>query len=141
MLLILGSLIVAYGRARRLVLQEQSPAIGSVPVALFLGWISVATVINLTIALRDLGWRPELNVSMLLALVLIAVITALAILVGSAFRDVVIPLVIAWALAAIWLARRPEYPELAWAARVGAVLAGGVGVALALRRRRVITGV
>ncbi|WP_048825552.1 tryptophan-rich sensory protein [Hymenobacter sp. DG25B] len=141
MLIILGSLIVAYGRARRLVLEDQSPAIGSVPVALYLGWISVATVINLTIALRDLGWQPELNVSLLLALVLIAIVTALGILVGSAFRDVVIPLVVAWALVAIWLARRPQYPELAWAALAGAVLAGVVGVALALRRRRVVAGV
>lgn len=140
MLLILGALIVAFGRVRRRVRAAVAPRWVSIPFALYLGWISVAAVINVTIGLRTLGWHPADNVSVLLTFVLLAVVVALGLVVGGLFRSAVYPLVVAWALVAIWVAQRGgEYPELALTALVGAgvVALGGVGLSLRPHRNRV----
>jgi len=136
MLVILGALILVYGRARRRVLAQEAPRWVSLPFALYLGWISVATTINLTIGMQQLGWRPAENVSVLLTLVLLAVVTVLGLLVSRQFREVAFPLVVAWALIAIWVARRATYPELGWAPVAGAVVVSLGGFVLASRHRR-----
>ncbi|MFD1470598.1 hypothetical protein ACFQ48_20395 [Hymenobacter caeli] len=130
MLVILGALVAAYGRARRRVLAHAAPAWTSVPLALFLGWISVATVINLTIGLRQLGWQPAPDLGVAVALALLAVVVALALVISRAFQEAVLPLVVAWALAAIWVAQLREIPALGWAALVGAAVAAVGGAAL-----------
>ncbi|SHI29799.1 hypothetical protein SAMN02745146_0423 [Hymenobacter daecheongensis DSM 21074] len=137
MVLILGALIVAFGRVRRRVRTGLTPHWTSIPFALYLGWISVASVINITIGLRELGWRTAENGSVLLTFVLLAVVVALGLVIGSVFRNVVYPLVIAWALVGIWVAQRGgSYPELALAALVGAAVVALGGVLLALRPHR-----
>ena len=122
MLLILGCLIVTYGRARRRIFAGAAPALAGVPFSLFLGWISVAAVLNLTIGLQQLGWRPAVGLSVTLTLGLILVVIALGLLMSRVFRDLVFPLAVAWALAWVWVARLREVPELGWAALVGAVV-------------------
>lgn len=141
MLVILGALIVVYGRARRRTIDRKAPSWASLPFGLYLGWISVASTINLIIGLRQLGWQTGENVTVLLTLVLLAVVVVLALLLSRRFQEETIALVVAWALVAIWVARRAEYPELAWAALIGAVLAAGGSFVLASRRRRRSLGV
>ena len=136
MLVILGTLIVAYGRARRRVLAGAAPAWASLPLALFLGWISVASVINLTIGLQQLGWRPAEGVAVVLALGLLLVVVVLALAISRVFQEWAFPLVVAWALAAIWVVRLHEVPELGWAALAGAAVAAIGGVALSQRGNR-----
>ncbi|QDA59677.1 hypothetical protein [Hymenobacter jejuensis] len=137
MLLILGALIMVYGRARRRVLQETAPRWTSLPFALYLGWISVASVINVTIGLRQLGWQPALNISIILTLALFAVVVALGLIISNTFREIAYPLVIAWALVAIWVSQRGAYPELGWAALAGAAVVAVGGVLLGLKKYRV----
>ena len=131
MLVILGTLVAAYGRARRRVLAEAAPAWSSWVMAVYLGWISVATVINLTLGLRQLGWQPAQGLSVVLALGLLAVVVGLALVMSRAFQEVAFPLVVAWALGAIWVVRLREVPELGWAALAGAAVAAIGGAALA----------
>ncbi|KUG06336.1 tryptophan-rich sensory protein [Solirubrum puertoriconensis] len=135
MLLTLGALVLAYGRARRLVLAGETAKLSSWPVSLFMGWISVATVVNLTLALRDFGWETPMNVTVVLCVALLAVVVALGLIISSSFRDAVYPLVLAWGLIGIWAARRADLVELAWVALAGAVVVGLLGVLLANRRR------
>ena len=130
MLVILGTLVAAYGRARRRVLARAAPAWTSVPLALFLGWISVASVINLTIGLQQLDWQPAQGVAIVLALAMLAVVVLLALALARAFQEAVLPLVVAWALVAIWVAQLREVPELGWAALAGAAVAAIGGAAL-----------
>jgi hypothetical protein len=141
MLVILGALAITYGRARRLVLAGAAPRWTSVPFALYLGWISVATTINCIIGLQRLGWEPALNVSVLLALLLLAVVVGLGLLMSREFQEMVFPLVVAWALVAIWVAQRGAYPELGWAALLGAVVVAVGGVVLATGRGRRVADV
>lgn len=128
MLVILGCLITAYGRARRRIFAEAAPALAGVPFSLYLGWISVASVITVTIGLQQLGWQTAEGVSVTLALALLFIIVVLGLLMSRVFRDMVFPLVIAWALVAIWMVRLREVPELGWAALIGAtvVTIGGI---------------
>ncbi|OGX91513.1 tryptophan-rich sensory protein [Hymenobacter coccineus] len=138
MLVILGTLVAAYGRARRRVLAQAAPAWASLPVALYLGWISVASVINVTIGLQQLGWRPVQGGAIVLALSMLVIVVALALLISRVFQEVAFPLVIAWALVAIWVVRLREVPELGWAALAGAAVAalGGFAVSRVGRRRQ-----
>lgn len=138
MLIILGALVVAYGRARRRVLAQAAPAWASLPLALYLGWISVASVINLTVGLRQLGWQPAQAISITLALGMMVVVVALALVISRVFQEVAFPLVIAWALVAICVARLRDVPELGWAALAGAAVAtiGGFALSRVGRRRQ-----
>lgn len=136
MLLILGSLIEAYSGARQLVRANAAPHWVSIPLALFLGWISVATVINLTIGLRQLTGPVSPEVEALLSYVLLAVVVGLGLALSRAFQERTFPLVLAWALTGIWLARLREDPNLGWAALSAAALVLVVGLALAQQGRK-----
>ena len=132
MLLILGSLAVAYGRAREQVFANAAPTLASVPLSLYLGWISVATAINITIGLGVLGWQTVEGVSVKMTMGLLVVVVLLALLISRVFRDMVFPLVVAWALVGIWVVRLRDYlPELAWTALAGAAVATIAGLLLA----------
>ena len=130
MLLILLCLAVAYGRARRRIFADAAPMLAGVPFSLFLGWISVASVLNVTIALRHLGWQPAEGVLVMLALGLLVAVVALGLIISRVFRDAVFPLVLAWALVAIWVVRLREVPELGWAALACATVVAIGGVLL-----------
>lgn len=129
MVIILGSLIVVYGRVRQQVFAGRVSALVSVPFSLYLGWISVASFINITIGLQQLGLRVNDGQAVSLTLALLALIVVAALLMSRIFRDLVYPLVIAWALVAIWLVRLREMPDLGWFALAGAVVASIFGIA------------
>ncbi|WP_210519132.1 hypothetical protein [Hymenobacter terricola] len=129
MLLLLGCLIATYGRVRRRIFAEAAPTWVGVPFSLYLGWISVASVINFTIGLQQ-GWQTAEGVSIILTLGLIAIVVALALIISRVFRDMVFPLVVAWALVAVWMARLSAVPELGWAALAGATVAAIGGIVL-----------
>ncbi|MDQ2770151.1 MAG: hypothetical protein M3Y54_06595 [Bacteroidota bacterium] len=131
MLLVLAATAVAYGRARRRIFAEAAPVLAGVPFSLLLGWLSVAAVINFTIAIRALGWQTAEGASVTLTLGLIAAVVGLGLLMSRVFRDRVFPLVVAWALVWVWVARLREVPELGWAALIGATVVAIGGFVLA----------
>ncbi|HEX8329968.1 MAG TPA: hypothetical protein VF629_20695 [Hymenobacter sp.] len=130
MLLILACLMVAYGRVRRRIGAGAAPKLAGVPFSLFLGWISVATVINVTIGIHELGWQTAQGISVVLTLGLFFVVVVLALIISRVFHDMVFPMVLAWALVAIWVVRLREVPELGWAALAGATVAAIGGFVL-----------
>ena len=136
MLVILGSLIIAYGEARELVRADQAPHWVSIPLALFLGWISVATVVNLTLGLRQLTGPVSPEIEELLAYGLLAVVVGLGLTLSRTFQERTFPLVLAWALAGIWLAQLRENSDLGWAALSAAVLVLVLGLVLAQQGRK-----
>ena len=136
MLLVLGGLILAYGRARTLVLADAAPHWVSIPPAMFLGWISVATVINVTLTLRALTGPVGPDTEIYLAYALLAVVVALGLLLSRAFQERTFPLVLAWALAGIWVARLRENPTLGWTALAAAGLVLVLGLVLAQQGRK-----
>jgi hypothetical protein len=103
MLIILATLIITYlrlGTGRTTVpLAEKLTA--RLPISIYLGWITVATVANVTSLLDYLKWNgfglaPEIWMGIVLAAVL-----GIAVLMNFTRRDVVYALVLLWALVGI----------------------------------------
>jgi len=103
MLVLLGSLLVTYlhleiGRSN---VTNAEKWMVRVPFSIYLGWITVATVANITDLLDYLKWdrfgiAPEIWMGVVLAAVLV-----IAVLMNITRRDVAYGLVILWALAGI----------------------------------------
>jgi hypothetical protein len=103
MLVLLVSLIVTYlrlGIGRTAVSKAETWAV-RVPFSIYLGWITVATVANVTSLLDYLqwdGWGIAPEIWMLIVLV---AVLAIAVLMNFTRRDIAYALVILWALAGI----------------------------------------
>lgn len=103
MLVLLGTLVMTY---LRLGIGQSAASTGEkwmvrLPFSIYLGWISVATVANVTSLLDYLKWdgfgvAPEIWMGIVLAAVL-----AIAVLMNFTRRDIAYALVILWALAGI----------------------------------------
>jgi hypothetical protein len=103
MLILLATLIITYlrlGIGRTAVSAAETWAV-RVPFSIYLGWITVATVANVTDVLDYLKWNgfgiaPEIWMGIVLVAVLV-----IALLMNFTRRDVAYALVLLWALAGI----------------------------------------
>ncbi|MDO7906676.1 tryptophan-rich sensory protein [Paenibacillus sp. JX-17] len=100
--LLLLSLIVLYVRTRAI----ERPSLGEiwflkVPFAIYLGWVSVATILNVSIALVKNNWNGFGISAETWAVVVLLIGAVLAVLVSFPYRDSVYPLVFVWAYIAI----------------------------------------
>ncbi len=77
----------------------------STPFALYFGWVTVATILNATIALKYLGFAPSETVTSVLACALIAIAAAFGVIFRQILSNSAYPLAIAWALTAIGVAQ------------------------------------
>lgn len=123
MLGILVALILAYESLRGVRLTGSDRWFVQIPISLYLGWISVATVVNGAIVLYSLkgnnwGLAPEIWTA-----VMMAVAAGLALVLLRQRGDVTFALVIVWALVAIVL-KQLSVPVI--------VVVGGVLVGLLL---------
>ncbi len=139
MLLILVLLATAYARTRLLALTGAAPAWPTWFLSLYLGWIMLATVLNLIFSLRDaLGvqWSAEASLDGCYGLIIVA--AGLGVALAWRGRDALLPLPISWGLIGTWVAQRGSTPGLATTA-LGAAVALVVGAVLAGIQRRRIT--
>jgi hypothetical protein len=131
---ILVCLIWLYVRLDRLGMSTLERWVLGIPISLFLAWLSVATALNITVALAAAGWEGSAVWPPLVVLAIVAVGTTLL----SRTGDVAFAAVLVWAFAGIYAANVPspaESPALVAALGLG-VLAFAVAVASALRRGR-----
>lgn len=103
MLVLLGSLIGIY---RQLRADGAQPSTGErwlvwVPFSLYMGWITVATIVNLTVALYAAGWQNTGTLGAALAALLFVVASAIAVAIARRFEDPAYALVVVWALVAV----------------------------------------
>ena len=103
MLILLATLILTYlglGIGRAAVSTAETWAV-RVPFSIYLGWITVATVANVTDLLSSLGWNGwGLAPEAWMVIVLLAVLV-IALLMSWTRRDIAYALVLLWALAGI----------------------------------------
>ena len=92
-----------------------------VPFSVYLGWITVAAIANVTAFLVSIGIEPYTGLAVILSVVVIIVATMIAALVLWTRRDIAYSLVIVWALVGIAVKRLdPNYfVELTVAASAG----------------------
>jgi len=104
MLTLLGSLIVIY---RRLYLGPVAPLRPMVrrallaPMGLYLGWICVATIANISALLVKLGWDGAPLSGPTWAAVMMFAATGIILTLALRFNDAIPPLVVVWALVGI----------------------------------------
>jgi len=103
MLVLLASLLITYLRLGigRTTVPAGETWMVRLPFSVYLGWITVATVANVTALLESLKWNgfgiaPEIWMGIVLVAVLV-----IAVLMNITRRDVAFSLVILWALAGI----------------------------------------
>lgn len=137
MLVLLGLLIASYLKLD----VGNTPARGAekwsvdVPMSVYLGWISVATVANVTTWLYAINWDGWGIAPQVWAAIMIAVASVLGVLMTFSRRDSGYVFVLAWAFAGIAVKQAAE-PLVANAAWVAAALAFGLAVFSIIQRRR-----
>jgi translocator protein len=107
MVLILVSLIVIYRKTRAI----DHPTTGEqwlirLPFSIYLGWISVATIVNVSVVLEKNNWDGFGLSDPAWAVIMLCVGTLLAVIVSFPHRDPIYPLVFVWAFIAIALEQR-----------------------------------
>jgi translocator protein len=105
------------------------------PFSIYLGWVSVATIANVTSLLDYLGWNGWGISEIVWTIVMLVVGCVLTTLVSLSRRDVAYALVIVWAFLGIAVKHRGT-PAVSISAIVAAVWAAGVGGVAAIRRLR-----
>jgi hypothetical protein len=103
MLALLATLLITYlrlGTGRTSVSRAETWAV-RVPMSIYLGWITVATVANVTELLDYLKWNGFGIAPEVWMLIVLAAVLVIAVLMNFARRDVAYALVILWALAGI----------------------------------------
>jgi uncharacterized membrane-anchored protein YitT (DUF2179 family) len=92
------------------------------PFIVYLGWISVATIANITALLVSYKWIPLSIAPVYWSAVMILIAILLAGLMLKKFKAIPFALVVAWALWGIYNAQGPAAPILA------RLTAGGIGL-------------
>jgi hypothetical protein len=107
MIILLLSLLALYVRLKigRSIVSTTERLCVHVPFSIYLGWITVATIANITAFLVSVNWDgfgiSELNWT----IIIIAVATLLTILMLTFRKDITFSLVVLWAFFGIWMKR------------------------------------
>ncbi|MNC17212.1 hypothetical protein D3C75_650850 [compost metagenome] len=107
MLVLLASLIVIYRQTAGLT--SPTPGQGwlvKLPFSIYLGWISVATIVNVSIVLKKNGWDGFGLSDTAWAVIMLCVGALLAVLASYPYRNWAYPLVFVWAYTAIAVEQR-----------------------------------
>jgi hypothetical protein len=102
MIILLVSLIIIYNRVSKI--KCDSPKefwFVKVPFSLYLGWITVATIANVTAFLVDIGWNGLGVSSQIWTIIVIALILIITSYFILKKKDIIFGLVIEWALIGI----------------------------------------
>jgi benzodiazapine receptor len=138
MLVLLISLIVIYmrlgiGQTR---VSSAEKWLVHVPFSVYLGWITVATVANVTDALSYVGWTGWGIDPQAWAVVMLLVAAAIALLVNWTRADVAYVLVIVWAFAGIAVKQAGVELVVRAASAMAVVVALPLAVAVPRHRKR-----
>ncbi len=102
-----------------------------IPISLYLGWITVATVVNVALALYSLNWNGWGIAPSIWAVIMMSVSAAIAMYITIQRHDIAYTLVIVWAFAAIAI-RQMETPLIAVAGVVIAIALALLSLVVAL---------
>lgn len=128
MLGILGALIGAYQVSSQARASRVGRGLVQAPVSLYLGWISVATVVNGAIALTAAGWDGWGLPPVFWTIVMMLVGTAIALLLVWQRSDSIYGGVTVWAWVALGVRHLPMLPLAIAAFALAAVVLGAIGL-------------
>ena len=130
MFLLLASLIAIYLRLQigKSTISVREKLAVHVPFSVYLGWITIASIANVAVALVSIGWNAFGIAPETWAILIVAVALLIALLVIATRRDIAYGLVIIWALVGIAV-NQSEHPNITLATEIGAFI---VAIALVL---------
>ena len=139
MLALLLSLIVLYRKIRT---SNESKTPGErlfvyLPFSIYMGWISVATIVNITVLLYDAGWEGFGLGDTTWTVILIVIAVLLAAIIGYRFTDAAFMLVFVWALIGIGVKQQGANETVTLTAYTAAGVVALLIVGLLFFRRRV----
>lgn len=108
-----------------------------VPSSLFLGWISVATIANVSLWLVAMGWDGGTLSDGNWTKLLLAVIVLLSLFISIRYKDFLYPAVIAWATYALFVALQNREESVAQTAMYVAIAAIVLTIIAAARNARI----
>jgi len=141
MLALLGTLIVSYLKldvGRAAVSSAEKWAV-DVPMSVYLGWISVATVANITSWLYSINWNGFGISPQVWAVIMLVVASLVGVLMAISRKDSGYLFVFVWAFAGIAVKQSAE-PLVANAAWVATIIMFGFALYSIIQRRRMKTG-
>lgn len=123
MLLLLASLIGIY---QRIGIGKTKTAIKEklavhLPFSVYLGWITIATIANISAALVNLGWDGAGIDATTWAIVIVAVAVLITVLMLAIRKDIAYALVIVWALIGI-AAKQTQNPTIVTVTQTSAII-------------------
>jgi len=141
MLVILLSLIVIHLKYAAVSEDKQETWFFKVPFSVYFGWITVATIANVTAVLVNDGWDGFGLPGSLWTVIMIAVAAIITLMVTVIRRDLAYPLVIIWAFTGIIIKHTTvfnmQYSGVVWTAGICiAVVVLGMAVAIWKRRKK-----
>ena len=129
MLALLGSLIAAYLKldVARLAVSPAEKWSVDIPFSMYLGWITVATVANISGFLYFIGWNGFGIAAQLWAVIMLFVASLLGLAMALTRRDAGYLLVLVWAFIGIALKQSaaPMVVTAAWVAAIFALILAG----------------
>ncbi len=141
MVVLLLSLITLYVRAdmNRTNIARIERWCVNIPFGIYMGWITVATIVNVTVVLFNLGWNglgiaPEIWTALLLV-----VGTVIAVVVGISRVDIAYMATVVWAYSAI-LVKNIPIPIIAITASVMIAILLLMIVLITIRRKQLRAG-
>jgi hypothetical protein len=108
--------------SRDAVLRDEYSNWVSVPFSLLAGWLSVATIANISTLFVYMGWQGTVMNQVIITIVMIFVATMIGIYVCARCKDFIFPMVIAWACIAIFVSRSNDFPYVAAVALATAIM-------------------
>jgi hypothetical protein len=110
------------------------------PFSVYLGWITIATIANVTALLVDAGWNNFGLSGQFWAVLVIVVGIAITLIVLTTRRDIFYALVVDWALLGILLKRLADTSMQDWYVTITAIAGLAIvtlGILLQLIKRKV----
>jgi hypothetical protein len=137
MLALLGSLVTIYVQLGigRMAVSRGEKWLVQVPFSIYLGWVSVATIANITSTLEHVNWGGWGISEQIWAVIMLVVAVVLAFLVARSRRDVAYILVFVWAFIGIGV-EQSDTSTVATTAWIAATLLAMLAVISFIQRQR-----
>lgn len=139
--LMLIAAVILFSRAHYAVNKRHYSFWFTVPFSLYLAWLSVATVANLSILLVYVGWNAGQMEPATWVVVMLAILLLITQSISINFRDFVFPLVTVWACMGIWVALKNRDVTTAQACLGAAVTAFIIAIVAAYKRNKMMNTV
>ncbi len=135
------AMIIMWWLLRTLVVINQRLPSGSDGLAratfgIYLGWICIATIANVTAVLVSINWNGFGLSEVMWTIVLIAAGTGIAIWLIRTLNNSFLAFSVAWAFAGIILKRQGDFPAIAYAAGAGVILVVALVIFRTFRHQR-----